>query len=354
MDINRTSGKRVSASQRDLVNAGSDQATVRKVWKALAAVVFGLLLSVPGWAQAQYRFIKIDVPEATATAANGNSTHEIVGQFYDADENTHGFVWNKGAPTTIDVTGAVFTILNGINAAGDVMGTYGDGERNHAFVMIKGILTTLDPPGDSSSQGGFINAKGEAVGTYRDGNPNPKPPDQVNKRRGFIWRKGMFTNTSINVPGDHPLFGTVALGINDIGEIVGNYVHEDDKIIPGNPDTTPPIPPIPEHRHGFLRSRTGVFTTIDVPDADYTIAQGINNAGTIVGAYFVSVNSVADLDHPHGFVLSNGVFTTVDVPDERGQAQFTQIFSINAKGEIVGTYFDADGVQHGFLGIPVR
>ena len=243
MDINRTSGKRVSASQRDLVNAGSDQATVRKLWKALAAVVFGLLLSVPGWAQAQYRFIKIDVPEATATAANGNSTHEIVGQFDDAEENTHGFVWNKGAPTTINVTGAVFTILNGINAAGDVMGTYGDEERNHAFVMIKGLLTTLDPPGDSSSQGGFINAKGEAVGTYRDGNPNP--PDQVNKRRGFIWRKGMFTNTSINVPGDHPLFGTVALGINDIGEIVGNYVHEDDKIIPGNPDTTPPIPPSP-------------------------------------------------------------------------------------------------------------
>ena len=103
-----------------------------------------------------------------------------------------------------------------------------------------------------------------------------------------------------------------------------------------------------------MRSSKGVFTTIDVPGADYTLAQGINNAGTIVGAYVVSVQSVKDLARTHGFVLSNGEFTTVDVPDDMGKAQFTQIFSINAKGEIVGVYLDAEGVQHGFLGTPVR
>ena len=71
MDITRTSGKRVSAGQRDLATAGSNQAAVRKLWKTLAAVVLGLLLSVPGLARAQYRFTTIDVPGATRRQPTG-------------------------------------------------------------------------------------------------------------------------------------------------------------------------------------------------------------------------------------------------------------------------------------------
>jgi uncharacterized membrane protein len=279
------------------------------------------------WRRHSISLKTIDVPGATATAANGNSTHEIVGEFTDADGNTHGFVLNKGVFTTIDfpsqpgapsVTG---TSLNGINASGQFMGTYfvdSETSPNHAFVGENGHFTTLDPPGATRSQGGFINAKGEAVGTYRD-------EDQ--KRHGFIWRKGVFT--SFNVPGDGPdPSGTVAFGINDIGEVVGTYVAKSD-----------------ERNHGFLRSKNGDFTTIDVSGAILTVAQGINNAGTIVGIYL-------DDEGFHGFVRSRkGDFTTVDAPGASGD---TEINSINAKGEIVGFYVDAGGVQHGFLGIPVR
>ena len=60
--------KRVSASQRDFVTAQGNQAAIRKPWKSLAAVAFGLLPSVPGLAQAQYSFFTIDVPGATRTA----------------------------------------------------------------------------------------------------------------------------------------------------------------------------------------------------------------------------------------------------------------------------------------------
>ena len=53
----------------------------------------------------------------------------------------------------------------------------------------------------------------------------------------------------------------------------------------------------------------------------------------------------------HGFVSNNGVvFTTVDVPG----SSVTQIFSINAIGEIVGLYVDSNGGQHGFLGVPAQ
>ena len=81
MDITRTSGKRVNAGQGELVTAGGNQTTVRKSWKTLAAVVLGLVLSIPGLAKAQFDFTTIDVPGATSTAANGNSTHEIAGEY---------------------------------------------------------------------------------------------------------------------------------------------------------------------------------------------------------------------------------------------------------------------------------
>ena len=165
------------------------------------------------------------------------------------------------------------------------------------------------------------------MGTYRDNTANQK-------RHGFIWLNGTFTTLNINVPGDHHVFGTVASGINDFGEVVGNYVAEDD----------------PAHRHGFLRSSNGDFTAFDVPNAVFTIGEGINNDGTIVGVYTLADGTL------HGFVLKKGgAFTTVDVPDLNGNAQQTEINSINANGEIVGFYVDSkeNGTHHGFLGVPV-
>jgi hypothetical protein len=305
------------------VTAQNNDATIRKPWKSLATVAFGLFLSAPGLTQAQYTFTTIDVPKATATLANGNSTNAIVGQFDDADGNTHGFVLNKGNFTTIDVPNAldpgVFaTSVNGINAPGRLVGTYFVGSTNHAFFENDGNFIKLDPA-NVRSQGGFINAKDQVVGTYRDSNQY---------RHGFIWLNGNFT--TFNVPGDVSPLGTVAFGINDIGDVVGNYVAVSD----GN-------------RHGFLRSSNGaVFTTLDAPGAVITTAEGINNARTIVGAYFDANGTL------HGFVRNNGFYTTVDVPGPGGAAQQTEINSINAKGEIVGFYFDSNGVEHGFLGVP--
>jgi hypothetical protein len=129
----------------------------------------------------------------------------------------------------------------------------------------------------------------------------------------------------------------LAFGINDIGEVVGNYVNKND-----------------HHQHGFLRSSKGDFTTFDLPNSAFTMGEGINNAGTIVGYYADQVTPF--VEHDQGFVLEKGVFTTVDVPDPSdpsGKAQQTAIQSINAKGEIVGSYDDSKGVEHGFLGVPV-
>src|SRR5262249_16335359 len=117
-----------------------------------------------------------------------------------------------------------------------------------------------------------------------------------------------------------------AVGINDTGQISGTYLDSQGQY------------------HGFLRSSDGTsYTTFDVPDfPGRTEADGINNAGEIVGAVFES-----DVLHFHGFLRSNdgSSYTTFDVP---GSWLYTDAFEINTAGEIVGQYGN-DSMSHGFL-----
>jgi uncharacterized membrane protein len=90
---------------------------------------------------------------------------------------------------------------------------------------------------------------------------------------------------------------------------------------------------------------SAVFTTLDPPGSNFTVAEGINSRGDIVGLWSTDSFPPATT---HGFFLSGGVYTTIDVPG----ATSTQIFSINATGQIVGQYNDAAGNTHGFFGTP--
>ena len=73
------------------------------------------------------------------------------------------------------------------------------------------------------------------------------------------------------------------------------------------------------------------FTPIDAPGGFGAIAQGINDAGQIVGNYEDGNFTT------HGFLLDKGNFSTIDVPG----AAFTQVFGINDAGQIVGFYSNA-------------
>lgn len=95
---------------------------------------------------------------------------------------------------------------------------------------------------------------------------------------------------------------------------------------PQNPATPSPLPsPLASlNRSG----RTYNFTTIEVPDAQRTVASGINDVGHVVGDYTDAAGVT------HGYVLRSGVFTTLDFPG----AAFTEARGIGPRGEIVGTY----------------
>jgi len=277
-----------------------------------------------------FAFETIDVPGATLTSADGISTHAISGEFDDA-AGKHGFVLSGGAFTPFDVPGASFTQVIGINAKGEQSGNYVDPLDvkviQHGFFRSQdGHVTVVDPETSRRTSVGNPNAQAQVVGVFRD-SLYATPDGKQQRRRGFVWQAGVFMFF------DEPLadlqpgpFGTVPFGINDRGQIVGDYVNKNDHL-----------------RHGFLRSG-GVYTTIDPPDAVLTVAEGINNSGDIAGVY------IDRCDNHHGFVLKAGVYTTVDV-DVPGTLS-TEIYSINALGEIVGQYVDGSGVFHGFVGRP--
>src|SRR5271170_6614052 len=112
---------------------------------------------------------------------------------------------------------------------------------------------------------------------------------------------------------------TVLNGINASGQMVGAYIDQSNE------------------GHGFLYDGTN-FTAIDPPGSTRTEANDINDAGHIVGDYRDAENV------QHGFLFNGRVFTNVDFPG----AIATLAYGINAKGAIVGVYYDSAG-PHGFL-----
>ncbi len=135
-------------------------------------------------------------------------------------------------------------------------------------------------------------------------------------------RADPFTYQVIDVPGsDVGSTGFFDLGINDFGEIVGDFTDA-------------------AGYHGFLYSG-GKYTTINAPNATSTVASEINDRHQIVGQYGCGTGCA------HGFVERGGIFTNVDVTGALPGS--TIPYGINNLGWIVGIYADAQGIQHGFL-----
>ena len=177
----------------------------------------------------------------------------------------------------------------------------------HGFLLSGGIYTTIDPPGSTRTIASGINDSGQIVGNFNDA---------ADVGHGFLLSEGSYT--TIDVPGS---VATSVSGINASGQVVGSFFLG-----------------VPIVVHGFLFSG-GSYTTIDVPGSVGTSVSGINASGQVVGTF-------GDAAHPiHGFLLSGGRFTTIDPPG----STFTNILGINGCGQMVG-FFQRGGVQvHGFL-----
>jgi hypothetical protein len=75
------------------------------------------------------------------------------------------------------------------------------------------------------------------------------------------------------------------------------------------------------------------------PGSLVTYAQGLNDAGNVVGIYLDSRQQV------HGFLLQGTAYTSIDFPG----ALATEALGTNKHGDIVGDYTDTAGTVHGFV-----
>jgi YD repeat-containing protein len=269
--------------------------------------------------------------------------------------------------STIDPTQAFFTIIPyGINDSEAVSGLWVDtAQVSHGFIAQGATFTTFDAPlADATKVGalrgtaaGGIDNSGTTVGTYSAGGT----------QHGFI-READGSTASLDIAGH---LDTQLFDINNNGQTIGAYadshallsgtsflrsstgvltivampgssfsqaqgLNDAGAIVGGWYDAASVL-------HGYVRAPNGLYTTIDVPGADATIPSGINDAGWIVGEYDRGGVAYAYVRDPLGAI------TTIDVPG----ATFAAATGIDSRGDIVGQYCDASDVCHGFLAVPV-
>ena len=137
---------------------------------------------------------------------------------------------------------------------------------------------------------------------------------------------GVVVYTSSTATVNYPGAGDTFLhGINQWGSILGAYLTS------GN-------------YRGF-ELKNGNFIKINFPGAAWTTPMSISDKGVIVGWYANAVGP-AGVGHGHGFVFQNGVYKTLDNP--KGVGGGTYLDDINSSGVIVGDYFPNENPQ-GFI-----
>jgi probable HAF family extracellular repeat protein len=306
----------------------------------VAVCVALLAASSSVYAQGGWTFTTIDNPAAigtTGTFAQGiNDPGQVVGYFYDS-AGLHGFSKTGSSFITLNYPGGPLpTLAEGINNKGHVVGSYSDLSHNHGFLYSGGVYTAINDPSatvDTLAQG--INNKDQIVGFYQS--------DTIGAPifHGFLYSGGQYItlddpSSNLNRIGSSgsavSTTGTVAMGINNKGNIVGYYYFDNS-----------------DRAKGFIFSN-GNYTTLDDPlGANGTFALGINNKDEIVGYYLDS------LYRQHGFLFSNGNYTTLDDPLGINGTYATGISDASV---IVGYYlsngFNSDGgflasIGHGFL-----
>ena len=141
-------------------------------------------------------------------------------EYQDANGRYHGFLWAKGRFTTLDVPGALGSIALGINDRDQIVGASFDdlsGQPGtvHAFLLDRGRYRGFDAPGKLIPFPLDINDRGQIAGTGVTAD--------LTTIRPFVLRKGIDGPvTTVAVPG---ATATSVAGINDDGDIAGNYVN---------------------------------------------------------------------------------------------------------------------------------
>ena len=233
-------------------------------------LIHGLMILILGFIPysvyaSEYVFTAIDVPGARFTEAYGISGTNIVGDYIDASDNYHGFLYNVSTHvyTTIDMPGVgiSFTGAYGIDG-NNIVGEYDDAGGIHGFLYNGSTYTTIDIPDAMDTYALGIDGN-NIVGDYSRG--------YFTGERGLLYNGN--TYTKLNVAGAMDTCASGISGSNIVG-FYSNYRH---------------------WPHGFVYNGK-TCGRLDVPGAMWTEALGIDG-NNIVGAY-------QDANGNHGFLVT--------------------------------------------------
>lgn len=286
--------------------------------RALAVAVCVLATVVGIRADRRFAYSEVVVPGAVFANAQGiNAGGDIVGIYRDAAGRTHGYVWERGAVTTIDYPGAIYTDARGISSGGDIIGAYrmpGEPAVNfHGYLLKReGTLLNVDYPNHTNTIPQRILPDGTILGCRHD-------HDLMDTMRGI--RMGPAGNEEIDEFASMHNGGTP-----DASLIAGLFTN----MMTGRGE-------------GYV-VEDGQFTTFAVPGSNFTAAWDVNPRGEIVGVYSDAANRF------HGFVRDGEDYITLDVPG----ATATRAFGINAGGDVVGAFVDVTGRTRAFVASRTR
>ncbi len=180
------------------------------------------------------------------------------------------------------IEGRHVSLLNpaGVNSAGQVVGlcVLEDAPKHYAFVREPDGRFWIFRTPSSSGQGEFtdISDSGNAVGFYTNDSSKTTIGFLMNSQRQWVMDIRYPSNPC---PETRTNLHTQPNGINNAGEIVGNYdctKNPDDaadSLFRGN---------------GFYRAADGTFYSLQFENASRTVAGKISNTGVIVGYYVIS------------------------------------------------------------------
>jgi probable HAF family extracellular repeat protein len=256
-----------------------------------------------------------------------NNNGQIAGYFGDGSMvPNHGFTLNQ-LSKFIDENfpGSTQTQVIAINNLDQTAGFYVTAEVTHGFSFNNKEFNTIDAPGTNFNQILGLNDLGQMAGY------SSTDPTGATLQKAFVYEADGSFNY-LHLPAmvhNVPIGNTQATGINNAQVVCGFMVDQHD------------------NNYGFVwDKKTNVFRRLQYPNANFTQALGINNAGQVVGVY--SKDGGKDT---HGFVYKQGKYVRVDEPKSKNH-KATLINGINDRGQIVGFYTNNAGSTVGFYGNP--
>jgi len=326
-------------------------------------IVLGLFMLGSNSAAQSFNFTSVDVPcsncpggIARRTAIGGiNPGGEIVGVYTDAVGKSNGFLLSGGQFTTIDVpgslvgsTGTLPTVARGISPAGEIVGQFTAPVNSSAPVDSPAYCPAA---GSTACIKGFLYSRGKFSTVLFPGHPGAIPgritPDgsMYGCLHDFDVMASMFSAAWTRFGDTSLTAGGGALA--DPGKSFPNSMHGG-ATPDGNTMVGFYVDMMRSHQHGYILEN-GVVQTYDVPGSIQTVIWDINPGLEMVGTYKDSAGK------QHGFLqLPDGSAPiTFDVPSTSPfNAVSTTAMGINPGGAVVGQYSDSSGHTHGFLAVP--